>query len=81
MKTYDLSLLNDSDTLAGGNTVSDFGSVTLVVHQEELDVTFVVDEELLESRRKNVTGLLVGSVTYFVRTSSLVYQYSCRFRG
>jgi hypothetical protein len=43
--------------------VSDFGSVTLVVHQEELDVTFVVDEELLESRRKNVTGLLVGSVT------------------
>jgi hypothetical protein len=52
--------------------VSDFGSVTLVVHQEELDVTFVVDEELLESRRKNVTGLLVGSVTYFVRTSSLV---------
>ena len=62
-KTYDLCLLDDGNTLASGNTVSDLSGVSLVVHQEEFDITFVVDEELLVTRRKNVTGLLVGTVT------------------
>jgi hypothetical protein len=33
------------------------------VHQEELDVTLVVDEELLVAAGKDVTGLLVRTVT------------------
>jgi hypothetical protein len=37
--------------------------VHAVVHKKKLDITLVVDEELLVATRKNVTGLLVGTVT------------------
>ena len=39
--------------------MSDFGSVGAVVHEEQFNVLFVSDQELLESTGKCVSGLVV----------------------
>ena len=43
----------------GGEALGDLTGVDAVVHQEEFDVLFVSDEELLEARLELVSGLLV----------------------
>ena len=39
--------------------MSNFGSVGAVVHEEQFNVLFVSDQELLESTGKHVSGLVV----------------------
>lgn len=58
-----LGLGQDVDALPGGNGVTDLSSVGAVVHQEELDVGNVLDEESLVAGRGHVAGLLVGTVS------------------
>ena len=43
----------------GWKALSNLASVDAVVHQEEFDVLFVSDEELLEARLELVSGLLI----------------------
>jgi len=61
--TEDLCALEDLNPLAGGDTVGDLGGVGLVVHEQEVDLVGVVDEELAQPARHQVSGLLVASVT------------------
>ena len=49
--------------LLGGHVVCNLGRVGLVVHEQNLQLGSVVDNELLEARGKNELGLLVGAVT------------------
>jgi hypothetical protein len=44
----------------GGNHI--LGGIGLVVHEEELDVLDVADEEGLVARGHHVLGLLVGAI-------------------
>ena len=55
-------LLRDLPGL-GGDSLGDFAGVDAVVHQEQFNVFFVSDEELLEARLEHVSGLLVLLVT------------------
>lgn len=43
--------------------MSDLGGVGSVVHEEEVDVSGVVDDESLVARWHHVAGLLVGAET------------------
>lgn len=43
--------------------MGDDGGVLVVVHQQELELGKVVDEELLVAGREQVAGLFVGTVT------------------
>ena len=43
----------------GREALGDLASVHAVVHQEQFDVFFVSDEELLEARPELISGLLV----------------------
>ncbi|KAL2277342.1 hypothetical protein FJTKL_00055 [Diaporthe vaccinii] len=66
---------DDLDSLSGGNVVGDpiaqschgsglsgvLSGVGLVVHQQELDILDVVDDEGLVAGGHHVTGLLVGA--------------------
>lgn len=63
LDTEDLCPGQDLDPLLAGNTGSDGSSVLLRVHEEEFEVTEVVDEEFFVAGRDEVSGLLVGSVT------------------
>ena len=56
-----LSASDNLDTLAGGDGVGDLSGESLVVHEEEVDIADVVDEEGLVSRWHHVLGLLVGT--------------------
>lgn len=47
LDTQSLGLGDDLDSLSGGYGVCDLGGVDSVVHEEELDVSGVVDEESL----------------------------------
>lgn len=46
----------------GGGGFNVLGSVASVVHQEELDVVDVADQEGLVAGGRQVTGLLVGAI-------------------
>ncbi len=58
-----LGASDNIDTLAGGDGVGDLSSEGLVVHQEEVDIADVVDEESLVAGWHHVLGLLVGTET------------------
>ena len=58
------SSLDNGLPLLGGDVVSNLCAVSPVVHHQQLEVTRVVNNELLESIGEIVTGLLVGSVTH-----------------
>jgi hypothetical protein len=49
--------------LLDGNVVGNLCRVSFVVHEQHLELSGVVNDELLEARGKNELGLLVGSVT------------------
>ena len=49
--------------LLGGHVVCNLGGVGLVVHEKNLQLGSVVDDELLEARGQDEPGLLVGPVT------------------
>jgi hypothetical protein len=57
------STFEESNTLLGGNVVSNFSSISTVVHQQKVEFTNVGDSELAETVGQQVTGLLVGTVT------------------
>lgn len=63
LDTEDLCPGQNLDPLLAGNTGSDGSSVLLGVHEEEFEVTEVVDEEFFVAGWDQVSGLLVGSVT------------------
>jgi hypothetical protein len=52
------------------------GSEDLVVHEEEIDVASVVDEESLVSGRGEVTGLLVGTKSDLCLPSATILCHS-----
>ena len=47
----------------GGDGVGDLTGVGSVVHQQQLDVLLVAEEEFSESIRQNVTGLFSRAIT------------------
>jgi len=53
------------------------GSEGLVVHEEEIDVAGVVDEESLVSGWGEVTGLLVGTETDLCLPSVMLISDCC----
>lgn len=53
---------NDVDALAGRDGRGNLGGVGAVVHEEEVEVLDVVDEEGLVARGHHEAGLLVGTV-------------------
>lgn len=58
-----LGLCNDFDSLAGRYGVRDLGSVCAVVHEQQFNVSGVVDEEGLVAGGHHVSCLLVGAET------------------
>lgn len=58
-----LGARNDVDTLPRGNVVGDLSGVGLVVHEQELDIVGVADEECLVAGGHHVAGLPVGTET------------------
>merc|ERR1712113_98173 len=58
-----LCLCNNFDSLPGRHGVCDFGSICSVVHEEEFDISCVVDKECLVARWHHVSGLLVRAET------------------
>lgn len=56
-------LLHNRDALAAANAVGDLSGKGAVVHEEELDLALVVDEEALEAVGHDVARLLVGTVS------------------
>ncbi len=57
------STFDDGSALAGRHVVGDLSAVLAVVHEKQVKVVDVRDDELVETVRKNVAGLLVGTVT------------------
>ena len=55
--------LDDVLTLAGGDIVSNFGTVLAVVHKKDLEFIDVRNEKFVETVWHNVPGGLVGTVT------------------
>ena len=60
-----LGSLDDSESLADGNAISNLSTVSSVVHEEHLDVTLVADEHLFEAVGEHVSGLMVLLVSDF----------------
>jgi hypothetical protein len=57
------STFEESNTLLGGNVVSDLSSIRTVVHQQKVEFADVGDDELAETVRQEITGLLGRTVT------------------
>lgn len=55
--------LKNADTVTRADVVCNLSSEALVVHQQQVDLSDVVDNELLEAVGEQVTGLLVRTVT------------------
>ena len=51
--------LENSDAVAAADVVRNLGRVALVVHQQEIQLPDVVDQELLETVGEKVTGLCI----------------------
>ena len=60
--------------------MGDLGGEGLVVHQEEVDIADVVDEESLVSGWHHVAGLLVGTESDLERTGQRLLFWVCVFR-
>jgi len=65
-----LCACNNLYSLSRRNGVGDLGGEGLVVHEEEVDIADVVDEEGLVAGWHHVAGLLVGSETNLNRAMS-----------
>lgn len=72
-----LGASDNLDSLPRGNGVGDLGGEGLVVHQEEVDIANVVDEESLVSGWHHVAGLLVGTESDLERTCQLLLFWLC----
>lgn len=73
---FDTELLrarNNLYSLPRRNGVGDLSGEGLVVHQEEVDVADVVDEEGLVAGGHHVAGLLVGAETNLSRAMSALF--------
>ena len=70
-----LCACDNLDSLSRRNGVGDLSGEGLVVHEEEVNIADVVDEESLVAGWHHVAGLLVGSET------NLRKQVSPTFRG
>jgi hypothetical protein len=57
------STFEESDTLLGGDVMGDFSGIRTVVHQQEVELTDVGNDELTETVGQEVTGLLGGTIT------------------
>jgi hypothetical protein len=57
-----LSTGNDVNSLAGRDVVGDLSSVRSVVHEKELQISQVIDDESLVAGGHHVAGLLVGAI-------------------
>merc|ERR1711924_176346 len=57
-----LRTLQDSSTSLTRHTVCDLSSVSAIVHKEKLQVSNIVDEELLETTLQHVASFLVGAL-------------------
>lgn len=55
--------LHDELSLSGGDVVGNLGAVLSVVHEKELELGNVVNLKLVQSVRKNVSRLLVATVS------------------
>jgi len=53
------SAFDDCDSLVCGDVLGDFTAEVTVVHEEDLKITFVVDQEFLEAVWKHESGLFV----------------------
>jgi len=58
-----LGALDDLLALLGAHAVGDLAAVDAVLHEQDLQLTHVVHQELLESGGQHVAGELVRSVT------------------
>jgi len=58
-----LRLGDDFDSLSRADGVGDLGGEGMVVHEEEVNIVDVVDEEGLVAGRHHVSRLPVGAVT------------------
>merc|ERR1712048_761968 len=58
-----LGAFEDQLALLGGDCVSDLSSVDTVLHQQNLQVRHVIDQEFLESVRANVFCCFSASIT------------------
>ena len=58
-----LASLDDSKSLADGNTLGNLSAVDPVVHEEELSILLAGDKELLEAGSKLMSGGLILLVT------------------
>ena len=65
-----ISTLENISSLSGRNAVSDFSTVGVVVHHEELKVLNVLDGELVETVGEHVLRSLVRTVTNVGHESS-----------
>ena len=59
----DLGLLENLDALLAADVVGDLGSERAVVHEEELDIPGVGNDQTVVAVGEQVAGLLVGAVT------------------
>lgn len=59
----DASLLDDFDSLSSRNVVGYFSGEGGVVHEKQVDLSRVVDHELLVAVGHQVAGLFVGSIS------------------
>lgn len=63
LDTKDLGSGQDLNPLLRRDTVSDSGGVFVVVHEQQVEVVDVSDDELFVAGWEEVLGLLVGTVT------------------
>ena len=57
-----LGSFDDGQSLASGYVVGDFASESVIVHEEQLEVLRVSQQELLEAVGQHEASLLVGAV-------------------
>ena len=57
-----LGSFDDGQSFASGDVVSDFSDESVIVHEEELEILWVGQQELLEAVGKHEASLLVGAI-------------------
>ena len=57
------STFDNGLSLLGGDVVGDLGAVLSIVHEQHFEISQVLDGELEEPVWKNMSGLLVGTIT------------------
>jgi len=62
LNTQYLCTIQDDSAVSARDVVGDFGSETFVVHQQELNLSHVANEEFLETAREEMACLFVAAV-------------------